>query len=183
MTASLLKSPELISVVHTTLTLQLLLLSFVLFWMFFPPALADGFSLEFEWQQVSSSFQDYSQYSGCSVVGMVSTRPVISKSSSSCSDHLVTVPREPITIGSIAIFMFHSFFNPLRRSRHLSLFSHSFNFTWWSAGTVIFTILQVLFFVDYYKTRSSRRDMVIPLYLEIPEEFVCLILLDRFWVA
>ena len=28
------------------------------------PALADGFSLEFEWQQVSSSLQDSSQYSG-----------------------------------------------------------------------------------------------------------------------
>ena len=32
----------------------------------FPPALANGFLLEFEWQQVSSSFQDSSQYSGWS---------------------------------------------------------------------------------------------------------------------
>ena len=31
---------------------------------FFTPALADGLSLETEWQQVSSSFQDSSQYSG-----------------------------------------------------------------------------------------------------------------------
>ena len=31
---------------------------------FFTSALADGFSLEFEWQQVSSSLQDSSQYSG-----------------------------------------------------------------------------------------------------------------------
>ena len=31
---------------------------------FFPSVLADGFSLEFEWQQVSSSLQDSSQYSG-----------------------------------------------------------------------------------------------------------------------
>ena len=30
---------------------------------FFIPSLADGFSLEFEWQQVSTSFQDSSQYS------------------------------------------------------------------------------------------------------------------------
>ena len=29
-------------------------------------ALADGLSLEFVWQQVSSSVQDSSQYSGCS---------------------------------------------------------------------------------------------------------------------
>ena len=31
---------------------------------FFTLALANGFSLEFEWQQVSSSLQDSSQYSG-----------------------------------------------------------------------------------------------------------------------
>ena len=31
---------------------------------FFPSVLADGFSLEFEWQQVSSSLQDSSQDSG-----------------------------------------------------------------------------------------------------------------------
>ena len=30
----------------------------------FTSVLADGFSLEFEWQQVSSSLQDSSQYSG-----------------------------------------------------------------------------------------------------------------------
>ena len=33
---------------------------------FFTSALADGLSLEFEWQQVSSSLYDSSQYSGCS---------------------------------------------------------------------------------------------------------------------
>ena len=33
---------------------------------FFTSALADDFSLESEWQQVSSSLQDSSQYSGCS---------------------------------------------------------------------------------------------------------------------
>ena len=31
---------------------------------FFISAIADGFSLEFEWQQVSPSLQDSSQYSG-----------------------------------------------------------------------------------------------------------------------
>ena len=30
----------------------------------FPPALPNGFSQEFEWQQVSSSVQDSLQYSG-----------------------------------------------------------------------------------------------------------------------
>ena len=36
----------------------------LLFTEFFIPALANGFSLEFEWQQVFSSLQDSSQYSG-----------------------------------------------------------------------------------------------------------------------
>ena len=35
-------------------------------WEFSISALADGISLEFEWQQVFSSLQDSSQYSGCS---------------------------------------------------------------------------------------------------------------------
>ena len=34
------------------------------FCVFLSPSLADGFSLEFEWQQVSSNFQDSPRYSG-----------------------------------------------------------------------------------------------------------------------
>ena len=46
--------------------------------MFFTSVLADGFSLEFEWQQVSSSLQDSSQYSGrsqqcCRLDGLLSS--------------------------------------------------------------------------------------------------------------
>ena len=87
------------------------------------------------------------------VVWMVSTRPPTSKSSSSFRNPLVTVLNAPITIGIIVTFMFHSFFNSLARSKYLSLFSHSFSFNLWSAGTVKSTILQFLsffFFVDYY---------------------------------
>ena len=45
---------------------------------FFTSALADGLSLEFEWQQGSSSFLDFSQYSGrsqlrCCLVGLHSS--------------------------------------------------------------------------------------------------------------
>ena len=69
------------------------------------------------------------------VAGIVPARLVISKSSSTCTNHLVTVPRAPITIGVIVTFMFHSFFNSLAMSRYLSLFLHSFNFTLWSART------------------------------------------------
>ena len=35
-------------------------------WKVFTSVLADGFSLGFEWQQVSSSLQDTSHFSGCS---------------------------------------------------------------------------------------------------------------------
>ena len=34
----------------------------LLFWEFFTPALADSFSREYDWQQVSSGLQDSSQY-------------------------------------------------------------------------------------------------------------------------
>ena len=64
-----------------------------------------------------------------------------------CINPLVTVPRASITIGKIINFMFHSFFNFLARSRYLPLFSDSFNFTLWSAGTAKSTILQVLSFL------------------------------------
>ena len=50
-------------------------------WEFFTSALADGLSVEFEWQQVSSSLQDSSQYSSRSkksVVWMESILPPIS---------------------------------------------------------------------------------------------------------
>ena len=41
--------------------------------------------------------------------------------------------------------MFHGFFSSLARSRYLSFFSFSFNFTLWSAGTAKSTIQQVSF--------------------------------------
>ena len=44
------------------------------------------------------------------VVWMVSTRPPTFKSSSPFSNPLVTIPKEPITIGIINTCMFHSFF-------------------------------------------------------------------------
>ena len=93
------------------------------------------------------------------VVWMVSTRPPTSKSSSPFYNPLVSLPKAPITIGIIVTFMFHSFFNSLARLRYLSLFSHSFSFILWSAGTAKSTILQIFFFVvDYYKVWSSGRD-------------------------
>ena len=79
------------------------------------------------------------------VVWIVSTRPPTSKFSRPFNNPLVTVPNEPITIGTIVTFMFHSFFNSLARSRYLFFSSISFRFILWSAGTAKSTILQILF--------------------------------------
>ena len=76
---------------------------------------------------------------------MVSTRPLISKSSSSFINPLVTAPKAPITIGIIVTFMFLRFFNFLARSKYLSFFSLSFNFIQCFAGTAKMTVLQILF--------------------------------------
>ena len=78
---------------------------------------------------------------------MVSTHPLISNSSSPCTNPLVTVQSVPITIGITVTFVFHSLFSFLARSRYLSFFLLSFNFTRWSAGTAKSTIRQVLSFL------------------------------------
>ena len=76
------------------------------------------------------------------VVRMVFTRSLISKSSSP----LVAVPRAHISIGIIVTFMFYGcyFLNSQVTSKYLCLFSLSFNFTLWSAGTTKSTNRQVL---------------------------------------
>ena len=76
------------------------------------------------------------------VVWIVSNRPPTSKSSSPFNNPLVTVPNAPITIGIIVTCMFHSFL----KVEVLMLFSNSFSFILWSAGTAMSTILPVRFF-------------------------------------
>ena len=51
------------------------------------------------------------------VVWVVSTRPLISKSSSPYNNSLVTVLKAPIKIGTIVTFMIHILFNSLARSK------------------------------------------------------------------
>ena len=55
------------------------------------------------------------------LVCMVCTRPHIFKSSNPCTNPLVILTRTPFTIGITVIFLFHSFFNFLTKSRYLSL--------------------------------------------------------------
>ena len=90
------------------------------------------------------------------VIWIVSTRPSTSKSSRPFNNHLVIVPKAPITIDTIVTFMFYSFFNSLARSGYLTFFSHSFRFILWSAGTAKSTIFQILFFFLLIIIRSGR---------------------------
>ena len=121
---------------------------------------------------------------------MVSTCPLISKSSSPFTNPLGIVPSALFTIEFIVTFMFHSVLSSLARSRYLFLFSLSFNFTLWSAEMAKSTIRQFLFFLSlflsFYFLKISLRLAEIRwsvLYLKIPEKFVRLILQDIFWVV
>ena len=79
------------------------------------------------------------------VVWILSTHPPTSKSSSPFNNHLVTVPKAPLTIGIIVTIIFHSFFYCLARSTYFSFFSHYFSFILWSVGTVKSSTLQIFF--------------------------------------
>ena len=116
------------------------------------------------------------------VVWIVSTSPVFSKSSSPCTNPLVKVPRAPTTIGIIVTFMCYSFFNPLARSRYLSLFLHSFNFTLWSTGIAKSTILQVLSFLLIIICLVVWPRLGDPFVFQNPRGVYMVILQDRFWV-
>ena len=85
---------------------------------------------------------------------MVSIRPLISKSSNLYTNPLVTVPSVPNTIRYLRHLHVPWFLSSLARSRYLSLFALSFNFTLWSAGTANFTIRMVLFLLLTF-TRSG----------------------------
>ena len=108
---------------------------------------------------------------------MVSTRSLISTSSSPSINPLVTVPRVPITIGITVIFMFHSFFNSLARSKYLSFFLFSFTLTLKSAMAVSSLLLLLLLRLVVCPWLGD------PFVLQNPESSVCLILLDRFLVV
>ena len=130
---------------------MLLLLLLLLFTPleFFTSVLADGFYWSLSHSkspQVSRSRLRILAILSNAVIWIVSTRPPTSKPSRPFNNLLVIVQKAPLTIGTIATFMFHSFFNSLVRSTYLSFISHSFRFILSSAGTAKSTILQILFF-------------------------------------
>ena len=99
-------------VVHRNFEAQCSVCFFIIFllWDFFPPALADGFSLESVGQYVSSSVKDSSQYFGWSQKHYTfDCLHSFSKSFSLGTKTLMTVPSAPITIGITNTFMFHTF--------------------------------------------------------------------------
>ena len=77
---------------------------------------------------------------------MVSTCPLLFKSSNPFTNPLGIVPSAPTTIVITVTFMLHSFFSSLARSSYSSLFS-PLNFTQWSVGTAESTIQHVLLFL------------------------------------
>ena len=89
------------------------------------------------------------------VVWIVSSRPLISKSSSHYTIPLVTVPRASITNGINVTFMFQSFF---QFSGQVFLFAFFQFYYVVSRNSKVHNSASSLFFVDYYKVWSSVRD-------------------------
>ena len=78
------------------------------------------------------------------LVWMIFTLPLISKSSRPCTNLWVIVLKAPITFYMNATFMLRRFFDSLARSKYLSFFSLSFNFSLCSARTAKLLLLLLL---------------------------------------
>ena len=100
-----------------------------------------------KYPQVSETLLSILANLSSAVIWMVSTRVLISNSSSPFTNPLVTILSILITVGITITFIFHSFFSSLARFRYLSLFLPSFIFTLGSAGMAKSTIQQVLCFL------------------------------------
>ena len=159
-------------------------MNFIYYDKIFTPALADGLSLEFKRQQVSSSFQVSFQYTTQSkqcLVWVVLPRPPIYSFSKLLSKSLGNIPSTPIIISVTGTYIFRSLFSFLARSMYLHLFSFSLMFTLWNGETAKSTIWQVLFFALLSISRILWPVLDDLFYLEILATFMRLILQDRFW--
>ena len=114
-------SPNLFSktfgTVPRALTIMSIIIIIFLIWEFFTPALADGFPLESGWQLVLVPLLWW----------------------------LFRARQLQLVLPSLSCSKV--FFGSLARSKYLTLFSLSFSFTLWSAGTAKSAIRQVLFFL------------------------------------
>ena len=100
---------------------------------------------------------------------MVSTCPLISKSSSFRTNPLVTVPSEPNTIYITVTFIFNSF----------SILYQGLSFNLWSTGTAKSTIRQVFSFL----LTLSRSGRLVEIRRSVCfSKFERLFFLDGFWV-
>ena len=127
---------------------SILLLSFGAFWVFHTSLsrwFLTGVLSECKFTQICRTLLRILSDLDNAVVGIVSARLLISKSSSSCINPSVTVLRAPIITGFTVTFLFYSFVSSLAKLRYLSVFSFSFNFNLWSDGTTKSTTLQDLF--------------------------------------
>ena len=100
----------------------LLSLSLLLSFKFFISVLTGGFSLKYEWQQVSRTLLSILLDFNYVVFWMMSILPLISSSPSLFSWLLGTLPRAQITVVITNIFMFHNFFNSLARCKLIVCF-------------------------------------------------------------
>ena len=135
------------------------------------------FLLESEGHQVSSGFQNLSQYSSrfwqfCGLYGIDSS--LISNSASPFAKSSGTEYIPPYMILIIATFMFPIMFSSLARSKYVSFFSVSFNFIRLSAGTSKFTQWYVLFFLVSW---FSWRPWVMYLYFKVSYNLMRLVFL------
>ena len=115
--------------------------------MVFRRNLRDG-----KFPQVSRTLHSILTNFNNAVVWMVSTRPLISMSSSPCINPSVIVSRAHITIDITITLMLQFFLKFLATSTYLSFFSFFFSILLCSTGTVKSTMWNILFFA----VRSGR---------------------------
>ena len=115
-TANLLRSPGLFLVFCYNYFTHLRVLHTIISWWFLLWSQSDNKSPQVS-KTILSILADINNIIHC----MVSTRPLISKSSSCCTNLLVTVPSLLSTIGIIVIFMFQCFFSSLAKCFFSSL--------------------------------------------------------------
>ena len=119
------------------------------------------------------------------VVWMVSTRPLISMASSTCTNSLMSVPRAPIITGIAVTFIFHIFFSILLQARcTYPSFWFLSTLHCGQPGQQSPRFSKFSIFVNYYNVPSFIRDEMTRLYFKIPKEFcVSSFSMTDFWVV